>query len=309
MKHFITPITLSILLSIASACSSSNDEPTPTPPEPSTPSSPSYTGTRVSVTVLDYSPAPGQFINEIPEYEQGDTKASMTAKADEALNAGDMISLGAFGGSITIKLNSPIANSDNRDFRVIGNAYYTSAADASPLLGSSEPGIISVSRDINANGIADDQWYEIRGSETTTDYSLTYELLHLDNGTGEIGWFDTDGNGGIIPTQPEIHSQPYYPQWLDNPRMSISATRLPDNGYYNPENGNYEQYCYAYGYADTHPNDSYASCIDIDWAVDTDGNPVHLSQIDFIRIHTAIHQVNGGLGECSTEVAGIETLH
>lgn len=312
MKHLFRIIPLSVAVLAGVSCSSSDDGPTPPPPTPPTPSTPSYEGTRVEVSVLDYSPAPGQFINEIPEYESGDTKASMTAKAEEALNAGDLISLGAFGGSISIKLSKPIANiADERDFRVLGNAYYTSASDATPLLGNSEPGIISVSHDINANGIADDQWYEIRGSEAASEYSITYELLHLDSGNPDyqIGWSDADGNLGTIPILTELHSQPYYPQWLSNPRMSISASRLPDNGYFNPDNGNYEQYSYAYGYADTHPNNTYASCIDIDWAVDTEGNSANLSQIDFIRIHTAIHQVNGGLGECSTEIAGIQTLH
>lgn len=312
MKHLFRIIPLSVAILAMSSCSSSDDGATPPPPTPPTPSTPSYEGTLVSISVLDYSPAPGQFINEIPEYEQGNTKADMITKCEDALNAGDLISLGAFGGSVTLKLNKPIANVvGERDFRVLGNAYYTSAADATPLLGNSEPGIISVSRDLNANGITDDQWYEIRGSETATEYTLSYELLHIDAGEPdyEIAWSDADGNHGTIPILSELHPQPYYPQWINNPRMSISASRLPDNGYFNPDNGNYEQYSYAYGYADTHPNNTYASCIDIDWAVDTDGNPANLTQIDFIRIHTAIHQVNGGLGECSTEVAGIQTLH
>ncbi len=312
MKHLFRIIPLSVAILAMSSCSSSDDGATPPPPTPPTPSTPSYEGTLVSISVLDYSPAPGQFINEIPEYEQGNTKADMITKCEDALNAGDLISLGAFGGSVTLKLNKPIANVvGERDFRVLGNAYYTSAADATPLLGNSEPGIISVSRDLNANGITDDQWYEIRGSETATEYTLSYELLHIDAGEPdyEIAWSDADGNHGTIPILSELHPQPYYPQWINNPRMSISASRLPDNGYFNPDNGNYEQYSHAYGYADTHPNNTYASCIDIDWAVDTDGNPANLTQIDFIRIHTAIHQVNGGLGECSTEVAGIQTLH
>lgn len=315
MKHLFRIIPLSVAIFAISSCSSSDDGPTPPPPTPPTPPTPTYEGTLVSVSVLDYAPAPGQFINEIPEYEQGDTKADMITKCEDALNAGDLISLGAFGGSVTIKLNEPIANViGERDFRVLGNAYYTSAADATPLLGNSEPGIISVSHDLNANGIADDTWYEIRGSETAFPYTLTYAIRHLDYGNPdyEIVWCDAEGNEGSIPILTELHSQPYYPLWDGDftfMNISIAASRLPDNGYYNPNNGNYEQYSYAYGYADTHPNNTYASCIDIDWAADVDGNPANLTQIDFIRIHTAIHQVNGGLGECSTEVAGIQTLH
>ena len=31
--------------------------------------------------------------------------------------------------------------------------------------GSSEPGIVLVSKDTNGNGLADDEWYELAGSE------------------------------------------------------------------------------------------------------------------------------------------------
>ena len=52
-----------------------------------------------------------------------------------------------------------------------------------------------------------------------------------------------------------------------------------------------------------------SSAIDIDWAVDADGNPANLKGVDFIRIYTGINQENGWLGECSTEIAGIVDLH
>lgn len=317
MKSYRTIIMSAIgaLLFTVTACSSDSDsEPTPPPtPTPTpTPSQPDYSGKLVEVEVIGYNPTPGQFINEIPEYETGDTQATINTKAEEALNAGDMVSLGAFGGSITLRLKQPIENkADARDFRVRGNAYYTSDEDATPLLGNSEPGIIAVSRDDNGNGEADDAWYIIEGSENATLYTLTYELLHIDGSTPdyEIGWWDEKGNSGKMPILSEFHSQSYYPQWLSNSCMTVTAYRLPDNGYFNNETGNYEQYSYEYGYADCHPNDTEASCIDIDWAVNEAGKKVNLSRIDFIRIHTGVFQFNGGLGECSTEVAGIETLH
>lgn len=314
MKSHFSIILLAISsLFIASSCSSEDgNEPTPPSAPDPTPSQPNHTGSLVEVEVISYNPSPGQFINEIPEYEPGDTQSSLNAKAEAALNNGDMVSLGAFGGNIVLKLKRPIENkAEARDFRVRGNAYYTSANDATPLLGNSEPGIISVSRDDNGNGLADDKWYIIKGSETATPYIITYELLHIDGATPdyEIGWYDEQGNGGTIPILTEFHTQPYYPQWISEPVIKVTAHRLPDNGYFNEENGNYEQYCYEYGYADSHPNDSYASCIDIDWATDATGKSANLSHIDFIQVHTGVFQINGGLGECSTEVAGIETLH
>ena len=72
---------------------------------------------------------------------------------------------------------------------------------------------------------------------------------------------------------------------------------------------NYALYRFAFGYADNDTNESAASAIDIDWAVDASGSPVHLPGVDFIRIHTGVNQVNGWLGECSTEVMGVTDLH
>ena len=53
-------------------------------------------------TVYEYCPAPGQFVNAMPEYREGDTAETMRQKAEEAI-AGKMqsgVSLGAYGGYI-----------------------------------------------------------------------------------------------------------------------------------------------------------------------------------------------------------------
>ncbi len=44
-------------------------------------------------------------------------------------------------------------------------------------------------------------------------------------------------------------------------------------------------------------------------AVDANGKKVHLPGVDFIKIYTGVNQENGWLGECSTEITGIEDLH
>ncbi len=49
-------------------------------------------------------------------------------------------------------------------------------------------------------------------------------------------------------------------------------------------------YCYAWGYADNHPNGEEQCKFKIDWAVDKNGNPVVLDGIDFVRIYTAVNQ-------------------
>ena len=67
---------------------------------------------------------------------------------------------------------------------------------------------------------------------------------------------------------------------------------------------------YEYGYADNYSDSSEGNKFKIDWAIDADGNPVHLEHIHFIRIYTAVNQqIAGGVGEISTEIRGIEDLH
>ena len=50
--------------------------------------------------VDEYRPAPGQYVNDIPEYEEGDTEATMIQKCTERLanNNRELVALGAFGG-------------------------------------------------------------------------------------------------------------------------------------------------------------------------------------------------------------------
>ena len=43
--------------------------------------------------------------------------------------------------------------------------------------------------------------------------------------------------------------------------------------------------------------------------MDSEGNPVDLPGVEFIKIYTGVNQFNGWLGECSTEVMGVTDLH
>ena len=43
--------------------------------------------------------------------------------------------------------------------------------------------------------------------------------------------------------------------------------------------------------------------------IDADGNKVSLTQIDFVKVYTAISQNCGWVGETSTEICGGEDLH
>ena len=283
--------------------------------------------------VVEFRPAPGQFVNQLPEYREGDTPEDMNRKALEAIgnNRRGMVSLGGFGGYIVVGFDHTIENKPGLcDFRVLGNAFYASGQSE---YGSSEPGVIQVAWDANSNGRPDeDEWYEIAGSSyptaaeswldkadeagndirTVRGYSITYYRPAQEPGapTDEyIRWEDNQQEEGYMAKN-ATHLQSYFPQWLDDEELTFEGTRLPQNGIDLSGAGtNYALYRFAFGYADNDTNESDASAIDIDWAVDASGAPVHLSGVDFIRIHTGVNQVNGWLGECSTEVMGVTDLH
>lgn len=277
--------------------------------------------------VYEYRPAPGQFVNELPEYSEGDTEESMRQKAEDCLayNAGTLVTLGGYGGYIVVGFDHTIVNRPGEyDFKVLGNAFYSTGA-AGGSGGSSEPGIVMVSADVNGNGIPDDAWYELAGSEyqkpsTIKNYEITYyrpdEAKTPVPGTDPsitdstyVRWTDNQGGEGYL-SKLTYHKQAYYPQWLSGETLSFQGTRLADNAIDESGNGSYYVlYAYDWGYADNHPNDSEKSNFKIDWAVDAEGNPVHLRGIDFIKIYTGVNQFNGWLGECSTEVAGVTDLH
>ena len=238
----------------------------------------------------------------MPKYETGNTEQDMYAKCLEKLSSTEsgQITLGGFGGSITVAFSPAIENkADEYDFQIIGNAFN----------GSAEPGIIRVSADINNNGIADDEWYEIAGSEhlagnITKDYTITY--LRPDTPTSPVSWVGTDGSSGTMEREDQYHSQPYYPLWIDKDSIVVTSTLIHHTLEY--VNGQWKSFPKEWGYADNQPNNSEKSKIKIEWAINNEGTPVHLQQIDFIQITTAVHNQAELIGELSTEITSIIAL-
>lgn len=66
---------------------------------------------------------------------------------------------------------------------------------------------------------------------------------------------------------------------------------------------------YEWGYADNYPNNHEKAQIDLNWAVDKDGNPVRLKGIDFIKVYTCNRAQGGWTGEISTEISGFTDLN
>lgn len=261
--------------------------------------------------VWEFVPAPGQFTNELPKYEEGNTAQDMCRKVEELLadNARGMISLGAWGGYVVFSFDHPVQNvPGENDFIVEGNAFYASAAEGAAGGGSSEPGIVMVSRDENDNGLPDDVWYELAGSaythpETKHHYRVAYARTteHVN-----VPWTDNEGQTGVVEAN-NFHKQNFFPMWIDTDSLVFEGARLPDN--YEFKNNQYILYPYAYGYADNHPDTCRLAQLDIEWAVDAEGTPVHLNEVHFIKVYTALLQQCGILGETSTEITGARDLH
>lgn len=272
--------------------------------------------------ILDYQPAPGQFINEAPEIEAGASRTEiLQAVADQLV--GDrtpgLISLGSFGGSVVFAFDHKVANVPGEaDFAVYGNA----------ISNNSEPGIVYVSQDLNGNGLPDDPWYELVGSEeenpdTRFNYTVTYHRPSAENISNPhpewrfvidayyIPWTDSLGESGVIMKISE-HLQSYWPQWLpeDAETLTLTGTLLKPTAYPLNEAGN-NWGCRApeWGYADSRPNHQTDRWFDISNAVDSYRRPVHLAYADFFKVQTATNEFRGWLGEASTEIAGAEDLH
>ncbi len=277
--------------------------------------------------VLEYCPAPGQFINEMPMYEEGDTYADILKKAEESISGKNdiMISLGGYGGYVTFGFDHTVINSQGNDFRIWGNAFYE-LTQPDEKGGSAEPGIVMVSYDTNCNGLPDDEWYELAGSDynnpsTLHDYRITYH--RPDPARQPIGdtsgfltdlyyipWQDSEGATGYVARN-SFHMQDYYPKWIDADELTFSGTRLPANARDLSGTGTYfVLYSFAWGYVDNHPNDfADLNSFDISWAVDGNGRKVNLPGVDFIRVYTGINQYCGWLGETSTEICRAQDLN
>lgn len=284
--------------------------------------------------VWEFCPAPGQFVNELPPYEKGDTANEMRLKAEEYIEGttGMLVSLGGYGGYIIFGFDHMVKNVEGEyDFKILANAFYANAnpnPDAPREGGSCEPGIVMVSYDANGNGRPDDEWYELAGSEynspeTIHNYRITYyrpdenkDRVPMDgyefiNDLTYIRWTTNqpDQSEGYLYRN-TFHDQSYWPQWIDCDELTFQGTKLADNYIDESHNGSYYVlYAYPWGYVDNHPNNDPRAGFKIDWAVDSEGNAVKLPGINFVKVYTGVNQYCGWLGETSTEIIGAYDLH
>lgn len=287
------------------------------------------------VEVLEYHPAPGQFVNTLPAADENSTQDDVNRGCEKQLNSdGSLVHLGTYGGYITVKFDHPIENKPGSDILILGNGFYSNSDPiygSATIGGSIEPGIVYVGVGKN---LEEAKWYELAGSEYYTseihDFEITYHKPTAESGEHsqfgssydnyikwECSWTDKnrehrDSTGYHMKNV--YHRQTYWPMWEGKDELTFKGGKLPNNAIDTSGKGTYwVQYRYAkdaYGYVDaSQAKDSLYSSFDINWAVDEDGNEVVLDHIDFIRVKTGIFQYCGWLGETSTEVNTIADLH
>lgn len=117
--------------------------------------------------VLDYTPAPGQFINanNSQGFAFNNPIAALGAPIGGGTVAADnskLVTLGGFGGSITLGFPTTVLDDPRNpygvDAIVFGNALYVAN---NPTRRFAEPATIEISLDVNNNNIPDDPWFLI----------------------------------------------------------------------------------------------------------------------------------------------------
>ena len=295
---------------------------------------PAHADDPFATRVVEYSPAPGQFVNVAefndPSNALGPPSGAGTFEADNS----SVVSLGGFGGSITLAFDHTVedhrANPLGLDAIVFGNAYFVANHVNRHW---AECGHIEISLDVNRNGLADDPWYLVPGSHILDATQFTSQT------------WDADTSDAAYP--------PSNPAWIppeftgSKETWSSWAYRLPSAPFdapvlTNPLGLNSESEG-VFGYADfaptlmlgdwdadntiedptaaadqfyTVPDNPFTvgidpgtgggDAFDITWAVDPETwQPADLPGFDFIRITNAVNHIAGALGESSTEIDAV----
>lgn len=259
-----------------------------------------YSEVRVSepaARIVEYTPAPGQFINSTDAgFDPAQPITSATeacAYAEQQLKAKGYVSLGGWGGYIIAEFGTPVPNTGDYDLYVTGNAFD----------GSSEAGVVYVAQRENGQPKT---WYELQGSAYRESIH-GYEITYTGSGIETISWTDNQGGSGTIDRIDSYHDQSYLPAWVAT--RTYRGVRLPDNVHYDEGRMTYVMKPFEWGYADNRSTIDALGLTNrfrIADAVDASGNPVSLRSIDYIKIQTGVNcKAGNDVGEISTEVCGI----
>ncbi len=273
--------------------------------------------------VIDYTPAPGQFVNNASLNNPIDALGAPTGGTPGEPTTTDVVTLGGFGGSITLRFAETVwdepCNPFGVDAIVFGNALYVGD---DPHRRFAEAAHIEISYDANHNGLADDAWHIIRGSSLPTVPNDSLRTQAWDNNAGTptppantlwyphaapSGSFSTSGYelpamfaANIVTLPPQATEEAVFGYADFTPTLGLPNGADPEVFYSAPDDP------IAIGVT---PGSAGGDAFDIAWAVDPlTGAPANLPGFDFIRITTAVDAVIGPLGEISSEIAGVSRV-
>lgn len=271
-------------------------------------------------SLFDFDPAPGMFANDL--YKVGFKKEDILRTALGRINetsVGYQLDLGGFGGSIIVGFDHTVVNVPGQsDFKVYGG-------DLSDKENPPAPGLIYVAYDKNGNGKPDDdEWYEIIGSQhtkanTIKNFKITYHKKAAGAPVvvgGPNDMFSDREHIFCENNSPESYYMPrsksrkeYYPLWASQTAVTYEGIKL-NVDFVTARPGQ------AILWNFTPPKWGYANAvnpdIDIDWAVDKNGNKANLPGINFIKV---VNCVSEPMGLChqqssmATKFAGAADLH
>ena len=249
----------------------------------------------VATKAFNYIPAPGQFINYQSQYQ---TIAQVLQQFQTAVDANsNMYHIGAYGGYFVVGFDHSVKNVANKaDLSINGNSF----------AGWSEPGVVWVMQDSNGNGLPDDTWYELKGSEygkaeNIQRYAITY--YKPTEKRADVMWTDNFGNTGSVDIN-GYHSQDYFfPMFIKESAYTLTGTRVPPTFYIAEGTGYESSRDLGWGYVDNHNTDPTRPIGEfwIEDAIQPDGSPANLTHIDFVKVHTASVGKGTLVGEVSTE--------
>lgn len=289
-------------------------------------------GSPFAAAVVDYAPAPGQFVNHALFNDPSRALGSPIGYGTIDGNQLDVVTLGGFGGSITLRFDHTVlddsANPFGLDAIVFGNAFWVGG---NPNRRWAECAHLEISLDVNRNGIADDPWYLIPGSHLlnppamlqsqTWDHDISDSTFPPSNGSWippnmPDPWTTTAWRlppavfDPVVVINPNGTSANVEGVWgyaeasptlmlgdLDGDNLVDDLTISPELFYTVPDDP------LEVGVT---PGSGGGDAFDIAWAIDPNtGKPAALPGFDFIRITNGVNFVHPALGEKSPEIDAV----
>lgn len=277
-----------------------------------------------AVRVIEYSPAPGQWVNDARFHDPSAALGRPYAGGFDGQGGSSLVSLGGFGGSIILAFDHTVEdhplNPFGMDAIVFSNAFWVAEGGTPDAnVHWAECATIEISRDQNGNGLADDPWFLIPGShipDPSGQFSFVTWDSHVDDQTyppPDASWIPP-GFSGIWRTYAyALPVEIFGPPRVVNPSLDPAREGIFGYAEYSPTltlgdtNGD--------GFVDdpsvppeafyTVPDDPWTvgitagsgggDAFDVAWAIDPlTGSPANLSGFDFIRLTTAVHAIDFG---------------